>query len=93
MIEFEVSWIPLLPFSGCRSSSSLYVARKKKTQVLLSGPYKVGLPGLLSSKESACNVGAAGDAGLVPGLGRSRGGERGNSLQYSCLENPMDRGA
>ena len=33
------------------------------------------------------------DAGLVPGLGRSPGGEHGNPLQYSCLENPMDRGA
>ena len=33
------------------------------------------------------------DAGLIPGLGRSTGGEHGNSRQYSCLENPMDRGA
>ena len=33
------------------------------------------------------------DAGLTPGLGRSPGGEHGNSLQYSFLENPMDRGA
>ena len=32
------------------------------------------------------------DPGLIPGLGRSPGGERGNPLQYSCLENPMDRG-
>ena len=30
--------------------------------------------------------------GLIPGLGRSPGGEHGNPLQYSCLENPMDRG-
>ena len=41
-------------------------------------------------KESACN---AGDLGLIPGLGRSSGGECGNPLQYSCLENSMDRGA
>ena len=33
------------------------------------------------------------DAGLIPGLGRSPGRGHGNSLQYSCLENPMDRGA
>ena len=33
------------------------------------------------------------DAGLIPGLGRSPEGENGNPLQYSCLENPMDRGA
>ena len=35
----------------------------------------------------------AGDAGLIPGSGRSPGGENGNPLQYSCLGNPMDRGA
>ena len=42
-------------------------------------------------KESACNIGDTGDAGLILGSGRSVGGH-GNSLQYSCLENPMDRG-
>ena len=41
-------------------------------------------------KVSACN---AGDTGLIPGSGRSRGEGNGNPLQYSCLENPMDRGA
>ena len=35
----------------------------------------------------------AGDMGLVPGLGRSPGGGNGNPLQYTCLGNPMDRGA
>ena len=35
----------------------------------------------------------AGDVGLIPGLGRSPGGENGNALQYFCLENPMDRGS
>ena len=34
----------------------------------------------------------AGDEGLVPGSGRSPGGEHGDPLQYSCLENPMNRG-
>ena len=42
------------------------------------------------SEESACN---AGDQSLIPRLGRSPGGGNGNSLQYSCLENSMDRGA
>ena len=42
----------------------------------------------LSSKESACNEG---DVGLIPALGRSSAGGNGNPLQYSCLENPMDR--
>ena len=41
-------------------------------------------------KESACNVG---DLGSIPGLERSPGRGHGNPLQYSCLENPMDRGA
>ena len=43
-----------------------------------------------NGKESACN---AGDPGLIPGSGRSSGKGNGNPLQYSCLENPMDRGA
>ena len=42
------------------------------------------------SKESPCNVG---DLGSIPEWGRSPGGGHGNPLQYSCLENPMDRGA
>ena len=40
------------------------------------------------------NLRASGrDMGLIPGLGRSPGGGHGTPLQYSCLENPMDRGA
>ena len=50
----------------------------------------MGLPGGSDSKESSCN---AGDLGLIFGLGRSPGEENGNPLQYSCLKNPMDRGA
>ena len=46
-------------------------------------------PGGSDSKESACN---SGDLGSITGLGRSPGGGHGNPLQYSCLENPMDRG-
>ena len=42
---------------------------------------------------SACNAGDIGDPGSIPGSGRSPGGRHGNPLQYSCLENPMDRGA
>ena len=44
-------------------------------------------------KESACNAGDTGDAGSIPGLGRSPGEGQGNPRQYSCLENPMDRRA
>ena len=49
---------------------------------------KTGFPGSSEGKESACN---AGDLGLMPWLGRSLGEGNGNPLQYSCLENPMDR--
>ena len=44
-------------------------------------------------KESACNKGDTRDLGLIPGSGRFPGGGDGNPLQYSCLENPLDRGA
>ena len=50
----------------------------------------MGFPGGSKVKASACN---AGDLCSIPGLGRSPGGGNGNPLQYSCLENPMDRGA
>ena len=49
-----------------------------------------GFPGGSEVKASACN---AGDPGSIPGLERSPGEGNGNPLQYSCLENPMDRGA
>ena len=52
----------------------------------------LGLPWWLSGKESVCNTGTSGDAGLISGLGRSPGGGNDNPLQYSCLENSKDRG-
>ena len=48
------------------------------------------LPGGSDGKESTCNVG---DPGSTPGSGRSLGEVNGNPLQYSCLENSMDKGA
>ena len=44
-------------------------------------------------KNPPTNAGDIKDTGSIPGLGRSLGGGHGNPLQYSCLENPMDRGA
>ena len=52
----------------------------------------MGFPGGTSSKESPCIEGTTGDTGLIPGSGRSPGDGNSNTLQYSCLENPMDRG-
>ena len=53
--------------------------------------YKV--PKWLSDKESPLNAGNAGDLSSIPGLRRSPGGGNDNPLQYSCLENPIARGA
>ena len=50
----------------------------------------LGFPGGSDGKEPACNVGYRGS---IPGFGRSPGEGKGNQLQYSCLENSMDRGA
>ena len=55
------------------------------TVCYLNGNFPVGSDG----KESACNVG---DPGSIPELGRYPGEGNGNPLQYSCLENPMNRG-
>ena len=52
-----------------------------------------GLSRWLSSKESACNAEAAGDTVSIPRFRGFPGGGNGNPLQYSCLDNPMDRGA
>ena len=56
-------------------------------------PLVHGLPGDLVVNSPPANAGDSRDAGLIPGLGRSPGERNSNPLQYSCLENPMDRGA
>ena len=56
----------------------------------LPTPVFLGFPGDSDGKESACNVG---DPGSIPGLGKSPGEGNGNPLQYSCLENPVNRAA
>ena len=48
---------------------------------------------LVVKKKPPANTEDVRDLGSIPGLGRSSGGGHGNPLQYSCLENPMDRGA
>ena len=61
-------------------------SKKKKEEKMLL----LDLPFSSEGRASACN---AGDSGSIPGSGRSSGEGTGNPLQYSCLENPMDRGA
>ena len=66
-------------------------AMPKNVQTTIQLPsFHIGLPWCLSGKESACT---AGDVGSIPGSQRSPGGGHGNPLQYSWLENPLDRGA
>ena len=72
---------------------SIYLAVSSQMQqaesLIFEAAYQI-FPCSSVGKESACN---AGDLGSIPGLGRSPGEGNGNPLQYSCLENPMDRGA
>ena len=66
----------------------MYNTQERKSTVFQD--LTLNIPGGSGGKESACN---AGHLGLIPGWGRSPGEGNGNLLQYSCLENPMDRGA
>ena len=69
----------------------MLVPRQKRCSTYLNGTFlSMGFPGGSEGKASACN---AGDLSSIPGSGRSPGEGNGNPLQYSCLENPMDRGA
>ena len=59
---------------------------KMRTKIWIA---TLGFPGSSDDEESTCN---AGNLGSIPGLGRSPGGGHGNPFQYSCLDNPKDRG-
>ena len=72
------------------SSKKQESSRKTSISALLTMPKPLEFPGSSEDKASTCH---AGDQGSIPGLGRSPGEGNGNPLQYSCLENPMDRGA
>ena len=76
---------PMMFQTPGRGSPALF--GRKRT---LAHPPPLGFPGGSEGKESTCNVG---DLGLIPGSGRSPGKGNGNPLQYSGLENSMDRGA
>ena len=68
----------------------------KPFKQIFGGPIKsvLGFPGGASGKEPACQCRLdEREVGLIPGLGRYPGGGHNNRLQYSCLENPMDRRA
>ena len=59
----------------------------------MEGNGEDGLPGGTVVKNLPANAGDAGDAGSIPGSGKSPGEGNGNPLQYSCLKNSMHRGA
>ena len=67
----------------------------RKEELTFSAHYVLGrgFPGGSVVKNLPANAGDSGDAGSIPQLGRSPEGGDGNLLQYSCLENSMDRGA
>ena len=67
-------------------------ASPSEAHLNLCSQFLRGLPQWFSGKDSTCNGGDTGDMGIIPRLGRSPEGN-GNPLQYSCLENPMHRGA
>ena len=68
--------------------------RSHFTLEIFEGPKTLsGFPGGLVVKNLPANAEDTGDLGLIPGLGRFPGGGNGNPLQYSCWDNPMNRGA
>ena len=73
----------------------MHTSSYKDTRTTRLGPqpYNLGLPGGANGVEPACQCRDARDAGLIPRSGRSPGEGNGNLLQYSCLENSMDREA
>ena len=68
------------------------VKKKKKENELVSITFAQGFPGGPVVKNLPVNAGDARDEGFIPGSGRFPGGGNGNPLQYSCLENSMDKG-
>ena len=93
----NVSWVSF--YAGRWQNASPFLRRNiwpwsilRERLGLRRGWAGAGLPWWLPGKESACRAGIA-DVGFSPGSGRSPGDGHGNPLQYSCLENPMDRGA
>ena len=80
------SLLPIEPGSPALQANSLLSEPRGKPRKPTSLVTRVG-------KEAACSAGDKGDGGSVPESGRSSGEGNGNPLQYSCLENLMDRGA
>ena len=82
---------------GSRHCYSRYIISFIFTSFIFTLSYLLHLsiyfPNGSVGEESACSARDTGDAGSIPGSGRAPGEEKGNPLQYSCLENPTDRGS
>ena len=82
------------PRDGGAWWAAVYGLAQSRTRLKrLSSSSSMGFPGVSDGKESACSAGDRGDAGLISWSGRCPGEGTGYPLQYSCLENSLDRGA
>ena len=79
-------WVPVNSSSVITSIQRIHVQRINLKYILIC------FPGGSLVKNLPANARETGGTSSIPGLGGSAGGENGNALQYSCLENPMDRG-
>ena len=70
-----------------------WLSRVRLSATLWTVDYQAPLVVFPGGSDGKASIYNAGDLGLIPGLGRFPGEGNGNPLQYSCLENPMDRGA
>ena len=82
------TWTVGFPLQNCWLGCGQ--VRRAKWEVMRSSQEALSFPGGSDGKEPTCS---AGDLGLIPGWGRSPGEANSNLLQYSCLENPTDRGS
>ena len=93
IIYFKNNHNPIFHFTCFSRTWKLSIKKRNPFSLSLSWarlPTQRGFPGDSEGKEFTCN---AGDWGSILGLGRLPGERHGNPLQYSCLENPMGRGA
>ena len=79
---------PGSPVPGILQARTLEWVAIAFSESLMADPQPMGFPGGSSGKNPPVNAGGLRDVGSIPGLGRVPGGEHGNPLQYSCLENP-----
>ena len=86
LLKLKSGWI----FYKVGTSGTFKLANSGILKPYLWKVFSWGLPGGSDSKEFACNIE---EPGSIPGWERSPGEGHGNPLQYSCLENPVDRGA